>query len=271
VSTSIGKSYDRTAGRYDDAARNNAEGGARLIGALPDIPVDTLLDAGCGTGFAALCALERFGARRVIGVDLSAEMIARFGEKLASHPVERDLRVGDITEIELPAEAVDLALCSMALHWISDRAQAVASLAAALRPGGYLGLLAPGPGHDQEYVDLIRALQPPIHSAIYEAFARAAIPIEEMEGYLEAAGLEPVDIWVETRRRKVAAERYIARMTTVGRHVTAEVMNDAEHERTFARIQQAVEAASGPRGFEYTFTKTYAVARKPGEAPAVAL
>jgi len=267
VSTFIGDSYDRTAGRYDDAARHNAQGGARLIGALPDLDVESLLDAGCGTGFASLCAIERFGARKVIGVDLSAEMVARFHQKLRQRGIESDLRVGDITRIDLPLEAVDLAICSMALHWIEDRAGAVAAMSGALRPGGYLALLAPGPEHDREYVDLISRLDPPIHPAIYEAFARAAIPIEEIEAYVEAAGLETVDVWTETRKRRVAAERYIARMTAVGSHVTAEVMSREDEEKTFAHIQQAVQAASGPRGFEYTFTKTFAVARKPGPAP----
>jgi SAM-dependent methyltransferase len=262
--TVIGDSYDRSAGRYDDAARHNAEGASRLVTALPAMDVDVLLDAGCGTGFAGIQAIERFGANRVIGIDLSAEMVGRFQQKLSDLGLTSDLRVGDITAIELPAGSVDLAICSMVLHWIDDRAAAVAAIASALRPGGHLALLAPGPSHDQEYVDLISALTPPIHPAIYEAFARAAIPLEEVEGYLVSAGLEPVDLWIETRKRRVAAERYIARMTAVGSHVTAEVMDRDEEERTFAYIEEAVRASEGPDGFEYTFTKTFAIARKPG-------
>ena len=124
MSSFIGHGYDETAGRYDDAASRNAQGAARLIEALPDLAVDTILDAGCGTGFATMCALERFDAERVVGVDLSAEMIDLFAAKLDQRGVAGDLRVADITSVDLPPDAADLAICSMALHWISDRAGA---------------------------------------------------------------------------------------------------------------------------------------------------
>jgi ubiquinone/menaquinone biosynthesis C-methylase UbiE len=260
----IGEGYDASAGRYEDAARRNAEGSERLVRALPEMRVATVLDVGCGTGFAALRAVERFGARRVIGVDLSSEMIARFRRKLeALSGVEHDLRVADIAEVDLPAGTCDLALCAMALHWMADRAGAVGAMSRALAPGGVAALLAPGPGHDQEYVDLLRAMDPPVPAAIHEAFPKAAISIADLEGYLVDAGLEPLDIWVESRVRRTSAEAYVARMTAVGTHVWSSLMGPEETERTFARIERAVAAAAGPSGFEYTFTKTYAIARTP--------
>ena len=40
-------------------------------------------------------------------------------------------------------------------------------------------------------------------------------------------------------------------------------MPPADADAMVERVTAAVEAAAGPRGFEYTFTKTYAIARRP--------
>jgi len=87
--------------------------------------------------------------------------------------------------------------------------------------------------------------------------------IDEMEVYLEDAGLDILDIWMERRIRRVPVEEYLTRMRVVASHLNAgytpEQLADL-HEKVTA----ATTKAAGPRGFEYTFTKLYAIARKPG-------
>jgi hypothetical protein len=95
-----------------------------------------------------------------------------------------------------------------------------------------------------------------------EVFAAAQVFPQVLEEHLVAAGLEPVDLWVEERRRRVPPEVYMERITAVGSHVWSH-LSPEEQEATLARIHAGLRAAAGPRGFEYTFTKTFAVARRP--------
>jgi SAM-dependent methyltransferase len=151
----------------------------------------------------------------------------------------------------------------MVLHWLGDRrAGAIAAMAGALRPGGILALVAPGPGHDGEYAELLRALAPPVPPPVFEVFARAQVLPEAVEEALLAAGMEPLDVWVERRRRRVAPERYMARIEAVGSHTWAELMAPPEQAAMLRRIRRAVAEASPGGVWRYTFTKTYAVARR---------
>ena len=49
-------------------------------------------------------------------------MIEVFRERLRAHPgVRADLRVGDVLDLRVDDGSVDLALCTMALHWFAER------------------------------------------------------------------------------------------------------------------------------------------------------
>ncbi len=256
--------YDRNADRYDDVTRYNREAAERLVRALPPDAYRSLLDVGCGTGFATMAMAERFAIEAVTGVDISAQMLERMRTKLADLPqVAAGLHVADVLDMPVPDGAYDCVLASMALHWFPERAAAIAAMAAKVAPGGVLGLVAPGPGHDFEYTEVLRTVDPPVPPAVIEVFFTAQVFPDEVEDAMAAAGLEPLDVWVESRRRRVPPERYMARITTVGSHVWTRLMPPADADAMVERVTAAVEAAAGPRGFEYTFTKTYAIARRP--------
>ena len=261
----IAARYDRNAGHYDDVTRYNAEAAARLIRALPERGYRSLLDVGCGTGYATLAMVERFQIPTVTGIDVSEQMLERMREKLgAGTGVEADLHVADVLAMPVEDHAYDCVLASMALHWFPKRTEAIAAMAAKVAPGGALALVAPGPGHDHEYTEVLRTVRPAVPAQVIDIFDTAQVFPDETERHLVAAGLEPVDVWVEQRRRRVPPDRYMARITTVGSHVWSQIMGPEESAAMVERITDAVRRASGPHGFEYTFTKTYAVAVRPG-------
>lgn len=260
----VAAGYDHNAARYDDVARYNREAAQRLVRALPARPYRRLLDVGCGTGFAALAMVERFALTAITGVDVSSQMIARMREKLAAHPdVEADLHVADVLAMPVGDAEYDCVLASMALHWFPKRAEAIAAMAAKVAPGGIFALVAPGPGHDFEYTEVLRGLRPPVPPSVIDIFDTAQVHPGETERQIVAAGLLPLDIWVEERHRRVPPERYMARITTVGSHVWSAIMGPDEAAAMVERITRAVRGAAGPRGFEYRFTKTYAIAHRP--------
>ncbi|MGH8575069.1 MAG: class I SAM-dependent methyltransferase, partial [Gammaproteobacteria bacterium] len=59
-----------------------------------------VLDAGCGSGQFGIALAERGAC--VTGIDLSPEMIRRAREHAASHGVDVEWRIGDITNVTDP-------------------------------------------------------------------------------------------------------------------------------------------------------------------------
>jgi SAM-dependent methyltransferase len=94
-----------------------------------------LADVGCGTGSLTV-ELARF-AEKVIGVDLSQEMLRRarmVAEERQLRNVE--FRRGDALRLPLEAGSVDATFCVMVLHFLSDPQQAMAELCRITRSGG---------------------------------------------------------------------------------------------------------------------------------------
>jgi len=70
----------------------------------------------------------------VIGVDGSPGMLAHARAKVPT----ADLRQGDLHDLPLADEEVDLVLCSLALTHLPDLKPVVKELARVLRPGGHV-------------------------------------------------------------------------------------------------------------------------------------
>ena len=202
------ESFDRSAHVYDGHVAVNRAGASRLVASVPVDRYPRLLDVGCGTGFASLEAIPRLGVESVVGIDASPAMLAVFRERLRSFPgVVADLRARDVLDMGVEDSSADLVLCSMALHWFTARADAIGRMARALASGGILGVLAPGPAHDRETVRLIRDNGDPILQRLADSIEDNEIDPDVLTDYLVAAGLEPVDVWTETRRRRVSPGR----------------------------------------------------------------
>ena len=73
-----------------------------------------VLDLGCGAGFYSVSALKK-GARRVIGVDFSRQMIAQLPENVTGI-------VADATELELD-ETVSRIVCTGVLEFVENPTQ----------------------------------------------------------------------------------------------------------------------------------------------------
>jgi ubiquinone/menaquinone biosynthesis C-methylase UbiE len=256
------ESFDRSAQVYDGHVAVNRAGAARLVASVPVGRYPRLLDVGCGTGFASLEAIGRLGVERVVGIDASPAMLAVFRERLESFPgVAADLRARDVLDMGVDDSSADLVLCAMALHWFTARADAIACMARALAPGGILGVLAPGPEHDRETVRLIRDRGGPVLQRLADSVEDNEIDPDVLAEYLTAAGLEPLDVWTEMRRRSVSPADYGARMEAVGTHLWADLPpteQSAALEQMYALFRSG--AADG-RTYRYSFVKTFAIAR----------
>ena len=93
-----------------------------------------VLELGCGTARNAPAILAA-GAREYVGVDASAEMLARGNERVGGDARVR-LVVGDVSEA--PREQFDVVMFCLVLEHFERLDGALASAAAALREGGEL-------------------------------------------------------------------------------------------------------------------------------------
>jgi ubiquinone/menaquinone biosynthesis C-methylase UbiE len=262
--TGVAEGFSAGAPAYDDVVRHNIQGAVRLIASLPDGDYRDVLDVGCGTGFSAAAMIDRFSPTRMIGVDPSQGMLDVMREKLAAYPdVAVELHAAEVMEMPVAAASVDAVISSMAFHWFPDKAGAMREMGARLRPGGVIGILCSGRGGEIAFQNILRDMDPPVPPAWLTAWDVVQRDVDEMEAYIADAGLETVDIWMETRTRRTPVDAYLERIRVVAGHLSAGIPAD-ELDALNARLYAATSAAAGPEGFEYTFAKLFAVARRAG-------
>lgn len=102
---------------------------------LPDLRGKRVVDLGCGFGWFARWARTQ-GASRVLGLDLSENMLARARANTADPAV--DYARADLESLELPAAAFDLVYSSLAFHYVEDFGRLARAVFRALVPGGCL-------------------------------------------------------------------------------------------------------------------------------------
>lgn len=101
-------------------------------------PGDTVLDLGSGAGNDCFVARAETGEDgRVIGVDLTPEMIAKAKEnadRLGYQNVE--FRLGDIEALPLTSSVVDVVVSNCVLNLVPDKRKAFSEVLRVLKPGG---------------------------------------------------------------------------------------------------------------------------------------
>ena len=97
----------------------------RLAAMVAETKPGTLLDAGCGEGFAISALHKRLPDIRYTGLDLSEEAIA-YAE--AHHGEQARFRTGSVYKLPFSDNSFDTVLCSEVLEHLDDPDRAVAEL-----------------------------------------------------------------------------------------------------------------------------------------------
>jgi len=162
--------------------------------ALADVrPGETVLDLGSGAGFDALLAAKAVGPTgRVVGVDMTPEMIARAAAHArVAGATHVEFRQGTIEALPLADASVDVVISNCVINLSPEKPRVFREAYRVLRPGGRLALS-----------DLVlRAPLPPglLRSAeAYVGCIAGAMLRDEYVAAIEAAGFREVEVVSES-------------------------------------------------------------------------
>jgi tRNA (cmo5U34)-methyltransferase len=192
----VGEHFDEWASRYDAEIRQQVprydEIQDTVVSLLSLRPPHRVLDLGVGTGVTALRILEALPAARIVGLDVSREMLGRARQRLRAHRDRVELREADIANPQLDGlyEAI---VSVLAVHhlWADEKRHLFSRLWEHLTPGGIM-VVADAFRHASdrllELYDAPRPADP--HEREHDHLDTAA----DQLGWLTAAGFAAVDV-----------------------------------------------------------------------------
>lgn len=113
-----------------------------LTGRVPADRPAQVVDLGCGPGNLTATLAERWPESDVVGVDASAEMLAKAAGTTAQSASLR-FELMDIANW-MPSEMTEVVVSNAALQWVPDHQDLMRAWLGALRPGSWFALQVPG-------------------------------------------------------------------------------------------------------------------------------
>jgi len=159
-------------------------------------PGETVVDLGSGAGFDVFIAGRRVGAEgRAIGVDMTAEMLARARANTAAYRERAGLdnvefRLGEIEHLPLADNSADVVISNCVINLSPDKAQVWCEVARVLRPGGRVAI------SDLALTRPLPASVRGMAEALVGCVAGAVL-VEETQGMVERAGLADIRLEVK--------------------------------------------------------------------------
>ena len=174
---------------------------------------ETVLDLGSGGGFDAFLAAQKVGSSgKVIGVDMTAEMISRARRNAEKgNYANVDFRLGEIENLPVEDGQVDVIMSNCVINLSPDKQRVFNEAFRVLKPGGRLAIsdvvaLAEMPEAVKQDHDL------------YSGCISGAAPIEELQQMLKRSGFNDIRVEIKEDSREMidgwtpgfAASQFIA-------------------------------------------------------------
>lgn len=127
--------------QYNEGSKMQLNTAIELLQSIDFSSAGSLLDIGCGDGKITSLIAEKNSHLKVIGLDISADMI-KYAKSTYSKLSNLNFVVGDAHQINYKNK-FDFIVSFWALSWIIDHGALINSVYQALNPGGDLFLLIP--------------------------------------------------------------------------------------------------------------------------------
>ncbi|MEO8284377.1 MAG: trans-aconitate 2-methyltransferase [Pseudarthrobacter sp.] len=224
-----------------------------------------VVDLGCGPGNLTATLAQRWPEAKVVGLDSSAEMLAKAAVQAEGHS-GLSFGLADMAEW-MPAAETDVVVTNAALQWVPGHQEMLTRWLAALRPGTWFGMQVPGNFNAPSHT-LMRELAGTARwSPLLKDVLRGGESVGEPADYLRImldAGCT-ADAWETTYQQVLPGADPVLEWVrgTALRPVLA-VLSD-EDGRTFeAEYAAALRVAypGTPHGTVFPFRRTFAVAQK---------
>ena len=144
------QNFCRAAAHYDTAAVLQREIADRMLQRLRLIRLipETIVDIGCGTGYAMTALLKKYRKTRIIGLDIAPTMLNASRQRTSwldkiRHKIH--YVCADAKTLPLADASCDLLFANLVLQWCNDLDQVLAEFRRVLRPGGLLMFSTLGP------------------------------------------------------------------------------------------------------------------------------
>jgi len=210
-------------GRGEEMERHHLPITAPVLDLMQLRPADRVLDLGCGAGWATRLLAARVPEGKVIGVDISDEMIERAQRSSASFS-NIEFAVGSSEKIPSADDSFDKALSIESFYYYPDQGAALNELRRVLKPGGRFFILINLYKDNPYSLRWVQALQVPVHA------------LSEAE-YLQL---------IRERRFKQAEARRIPDDSPTPETYSGKWFSNAAELREFKRIGALLLTASKP-------------------------
>ena len=149
---------------------------------------ETVLDLGSGAGIDLLIAAKKVGPKgRVIGVDMTDEMIARARKNIAEAGAKNvEVRKGIIEKLPVESGTVDWVISNCVINLSPEKRKVFAEIARVLKPGGRMSV------SDIVVQDLPAWVRQ--SAAMYSSCVAGAVSEKEYLAGLRKAGLSDVKV-----------------------------------------------------------------------------
>ena len=243
----IRRSFDRAAASYDSAATLQRRVCELLLAELPEATPRTILDAGCGTGYALGLLRARQPDASIIAMDFAPAMVAAAGGGVCA----------DIEALPFPPSRFDLYWSSLSFQWCNAH-RAISEAARVLAPGGILAVSSLGPGTLAELSDAFAGIDGHRHVLDFP-------PVDSLPAACAATGLTNVRM---VRRPVRLHHATLADLLGELRALGANQVGAARRpglmgRRAWQTVEQRYEARREAAGLPATFEVILCLASKP--------